>query len=92
MTVIPEHRRAMFVGCATIHADRGRAIEVHAGVEMELISGGATVGTCRTIVRSTLTGETFRVHPMLVEPLRGKTEDEIADLALVCARGCECGV
>lgn len=71
---------AIFVECVD---------NIHAGVEMELISGGYGHDTARAVLRSTLDRRVVRVPNRCIRALALMSEDEIDDVFLA---ECECEV
>lgn len=75
-------RLGVFVAC---HAN------VHAGVVMELISGGASKGTARPLLRSTLTRQLHRVPADVINVIpRNTTDHTIGQLSAAASLLCEC--
>jgi hypothetical protein len=78
---------AAFRACT--HSAKGTSCthgSIHAGVLAELIAEG-TGGDAQTVVRSTLTGDTWRVNPnviQLVDLDNPDNYDVVADLAYNC--------
>lgn len=81
---------AAFRACTTTLGGAGsvRGAKVHAGVLAELIAEG-TGGAADTVVRSTLTGDVWRVYPLVIELVDldaedGSGYDIVADMAYSC--------